>query len=156
MRDPMLQHMRAVLTEHLPRGAFLKRDRDAALFITDAPRRGTCPDWASIGFLADVKDGLARLTPDARWLLRLEAESPEPPSLLCAQLQRIDGPVDAEALKLFAQGLKKLDGGPYDPSFDRNLRQLAAVTLRKHEARGGLYACGLIQYRIDRRERHEA
>ena len=150
MRDPMLERMRLALSDLLPWGAFLKRDRGSALFVTDAPRRGACPDWSSVGFLAREADGLACLTPDAGWLAQLEARWPEPPDLMCAQLRRGSGPVDGQVLELFAMGLKILDGGPFDPAFDRRLRQLAAVTLREQRARGGLYACGLVRYEIEK------
>ena len=140
----MLERMRAALRAALPEGAFLKLDRGDALFVTDAPRRGECPDWA--GFECEITNGLARLTPGKAWLLALEAEYPEPPDFLCASLRR-GGEPDAEVLKLFAMGLKK------DPGFGRKLRQTAAARLRKHETLGGLYACGILNYRMERERR---
>lgn len=146
----MVAEMRRVLRAMLPAGAFLKRDRDATLFVTDAPRRGPCPDFGAADFESSVEGGLARLTPGARWLHALEAEYPEPPDGLCAGLARFRGEPDRVALALFAEGLKQLDGAPRDPAYERRLRQLAAVTLREHSARGGLYACGLVNYLIEK------
>lgn len=142
----------------LPEGAFLRRDRGDGLFISDAPRREPNADWraqfAEAGFVCEFADGLARLTPGADWLSRLEAETPEPPDFLCASLMRFANlPPGDEALKLFALGLRALDGG--DPAeaaaFDRRLRQRAAVALRDGSKKngGGLYACALIHTFIE-------
>lgn len=138
--------MRAVL----PQNAFLRRDRGDALFITDAPRRGMNPDWASLGFLCETKDGLARITPGPIWLNALESEYAVPPDRLCRTFARFKGTPSPASIQLFALGMKMLDGGPYDPAFDRNLRQTAAEALRKHENCGGLYACALIHHRIEK------
>lgn len=138
----MIERMRAALLPLLPEGAFLRLDRGEALFVTDAPRRGACPDFDAVGFLCRVENGLAYLAPGPEWLLTLEAEYPEPPNPLCASLKRFDGPPDDKTIRLFCLGLKQ----PGSAAYDRRLRQLAAATLRKHEARGGLYACGLVQY----------
>ena len=146
----MTGEMRRALRALLPAGAFLKRDRGPALFVTDAPMRGPCPDWGTAGFDGIVENGLARLTPGAMWVYRLEERFPEPPDGLCASLARFRGTPDAPALRLLAAGMKQLDGAPYDPAYGRRLRQLAAVTLREHNARGGLYACGLVNYLIEK------
>ena len=140
----MLERMRAALRAALPAGAFLKLDRGDALFVTDAPRRGDCRDWA--GFECEVRKWLAFLTPGRPWLRALEAEYPEPPDFLCASLKR-GGEMDGAVLKLFAMGLKR------DPEFGKRLRQTAAERLRNHEAMGGLYACGILNYRMERERR---
>lgn len=134
----------------LPEGAFLRRDRGAALYVTDAPRRGGTADWRSAGFLCREAGGLLRLTPDDRWLRRLEALYPEPPDPLCAALKRFSGPVDPEVLRLFARGVKPLDGGADDPLYDRALRRRAALCLRTHDPGGGLYACALLNHLIEK------
>lgn len=132
--------------EQLPPGAFLRRDRGEALFVTDAPRRGVVPDLRAIDFLSDEAGGLLYLTPGPAWLLRLSAAHPDPPDHLCRTLYRLEGPIPREVLTLFAMGLKSLDGGPPDPRFDRQLRQMAALALREHRPMGGLYACGIVRF----------
>ena len=144
----MLDRMRGALRAVLPAGAFLKLDRGTALFVTDAPRRGPCPRWP--GFDCVIENGLARLTPDARWLRALEDEYPQPPDFLCAYLRRGGEPDDA-ALKLFALGLKRLNGATND-DYSRRLREAAAMRLRNHEGLGGFYACGILNHLIERKE----
>ena len=136
----------------LPKGAFLRRDRGEALFVTDAPRRGGCPDWGALGFECEVSAGLAHLTPGKVWVIELEALYPEPPDFLCQTLRR-GGEIDGEALSLFSMGLKRLDGAARDREYDKRLRQMAAVRLREHGSMGGLYACGIIHFMIERKER---
>ena len=150
MSDPLVAAMRRAIQNVLPRGAFLRRDRGEALFVTDASRRGAAIDWASIGFIRESRDGLDHLTPAPKWLGALEAEYPEPPDPLCAAFQRFNGKPGPEALRLFAAGMKAMDAGQRDASYDRRLRQLAAVTLREHQSGGGLYACALVRYRMEK------
>ena len=133
----------------LPPGAFLRRDRGDALYVTDAPRRGADADWGGAGFLCRTEDGLAYLTPGPRWLSQLEARYPEPPDPLCASFVRFTGEPDAEVLRLFARAVKQLDGG-VDPHFNRQLRQCAAARLREHRSGGGLYACALANHLIEK------
>ena len=150
MTDPFAARIREAARSALPPVAFLKRDRGEALFISDAPRWNDSPDWPAAGFLCEIRDGLARLTPDARWLSSLEAEYDGPPDHLSATLTQFRGTPSPKALCLFALGMKMLDGGSFDPAFDRQLRQTAAAALRRHENCGGLYACALLRYRIGR------
>lgn len=150
MSDPFALRLRAAAQSALPPGAFLRRDRGDALFVTDAPRRGANPDWTAPGFHCACQGGLARLTPGPDWLSALEDEYPAPPDPFCAAFVRFRGMPGPGALRLFALGMKILDGGPYDPAFDRRLRQTAAETLRNHASGGGLYACALIRYIIER------
>ena len=150
MSNPFAETVRRVAAELLPPGAFLRRDRGEALFVTDAPLRAPETDWTArfgeVGFACRIEGGLARLTPDARWLQRLADAYPEPPDDLCASLRRFDGPVDAPSLHLFARGLKALDAGTRDDGFSRAVRQRAAVCLRDStQSGGGLYACALLQ-----------
>ena len=133
--NDLTRELRAAAASLLPEGAFLRRDRGDALFVTDAPRRGTLPDGPKVGFLCETDNGLARLTPGPEWLERLEARHPDPPDPLCASLRHFHGPPDAEILRLFAAGAKLLDGAPNDPTYTRRVRQAAAVALR--ERRGG-------------------
>jgi hypothetical protein len=144
----MIERMRQTLAAALPPGAFLKRDRGEALFVTDAPRRGPCPDWAELDFEAAEAGGLAHLTPGAGWLLALEAACDEPPDFLCASLRRFTGPPEDGARRLFAQGLKCLDDPRQFSAYDRALRQRAAAALRGGVDGGGLYACALLRHQI--------
>ena len=138
----------------LPPGAFLRRDRGAALYVTDAPRMavpgGAAADWAAAGFLHGERGGLMVLTPSEKWLRRLEETFVEPPDFLCASFRRFAGRPDMEALRLFARGVKALDGGADDPRYARLLRQRAAVCLREHLPGGGLYACALVNHMIEK------
>lgn len=144
----MIERMRRALAAALPPGAFLKRDRGEALFVTDAPRRGPCPDWAALDFEAALAGGLARLTPGAGWLRALEAACDEPPDCFCASLRRFMGQPEDGARRLFAQGLKCLDDPRQFSVYDRALRQRAAVALRGGVGGGGLYACALLRHQI--------
>ena len=145
MNDPFVRRLRAAAASALPPGAFLRRDRGDALFVTDAARRGASIGWAALGFLCDTRDGLERLTPDARWLRALAEAHPLPPDHLTATLSGYDGPIPTDTLKLFARGCKRLEGAP-DPGWDKALRQHIARALREHRNDGGLYACALLRY----------
>ena len=156
MNDSLIRALRDAAAAPLPDGAFLRRDRGDALFITDAPRR--CPEanWPSLmegtGFVCKVENGLMRLWPDESWLSRLEDAHPDPPDDLCAGLLRFRGLApEPESLALFTLGARCLDGDGNTARFDRLLRQRTAVCLRLNRTRpmdpphgGGLYACALI------------
>lgn len=144
------ERLREAAAAVLPDGAFLKRDRADALFVTDAPRRRPDANWAerfaAAGFVCEIADGLARLTPGQRWLDALEARCPEPPDMFCASLARFAGrEADPAALRLFAMGLRLLDGGRGGDLWEKQLRQRAAQCLRAGEGGGGLYACALLR-----------
>lgn len=153
--------LRAAASAALPEGAFLRRDRGDALFVTDAPRLRPEGDWpaalAQAGFACAQSGGLLRLVPDARWPKQLEAYWPEPPDDLCASLRRFRGiEPEAESLRLFALGAKCLEVGGDAARFDRLLRQRTAVCLRlnalnpeKTPRGGGLYACALLDYALE-------
>ena len=142
--------IRAAARALLPEGAFLRRDRGGALYVTDAPRFGKAVDWAGAGLICREDGRLAFLTPGPVWLRRLEDLYPEPPDHLCAMLRRFGGPPDDAALELFAAGVKLLDGEARDAGYDRRLRQRAAVCLREHLPGGGLYACALVGHLMDK------
>ena len=140
----------------LPDRAFLRRDRGEGLFVTNAPRLEPGVDWPAkaktAGFEAALRGSLMVLSPGAVWAARLEARFPEPPDFLCGSLFRFAGLAsEGGALRLFANGLRILDGGEGVMVYDRQLRQLAAAALR--EGRGaGLYACALVLYLIKEAE----
>ena len=161
MSSPLSFALREAAAAALPPGAFLRRDRGDALFVTDAPRLRPEADWPRLfsgaGFACVVENGLALLAPDAGWLDRLEGSRPEPPDALCASLLRFRGLApEAESLRLFALGARALDGGEDGARFDRLLRQRAAACLRlnrmdhDHSPRGGgLYACALLDHELE-------
>ena len=95
MNDSLPEALRDAARDALPSGAFLRRDRGAALFITDAPRHRP------------------------------------------------------QSLRLFALGVRILDGESGAEAYDRLLRRRMAVCLRS--GGGGLYACALIKYLIERK-----
>ena len=140
--------LRTAAAAALPEGAFLRRDRDDALFVTDAPRFGFRLDLAArlfeAGFYCTDNGGLLRLWPAEIRLTRLEAACPDPPAAL------------SQSLKLFALGLRCLDGGDGAIRFDRQLRQRAATCLRLNAMNpsdptrgGGLYACALLDHELE-------
>lgn len=155
MNDRPDRAARQILAPLIPGRAFLRRDRDAALFITNAPRIAPDPAFENAvreaGFITAEENGLMRISPGPAWLLNLEAEYPAPPDHLSGTLLRFKGEAPVpEAMALFALGLRILDGDPPDNYEDR-LRRCAAVCLRKH-AGGGLYACAVVNHLI-RKER---
>jgi len=137
--NDLCRALRAAVRAALPPGAFLRRDRGDALFITDAPRIDPHTDRAAAlreaGFICAGADGLLRLWPAESWLMRLEAATPDPPDDLCRSLIRFRGmSPDGASLGLFALGLRCLDGGEGAARFDRLLRQRAAQCLRERRA----------------------
>ena len=153
--------LRATAAAALPEGAFLRRDRGDALFVTDAPRIDSRMDWAArlsdAGFYCAGNGRLLRLWPAEVWLTRLEAACPVPPDALCRSLSRFRGhSPDGESLKLYAFGMRCLDGGDGAAHFDRQLRQRAAACLRLNAMNppdptrgGGLYACALLDHELE-------
>lgn len=156
MRSAFASALRGAARAALPEGAFLRRDRGDALFVSDAPRLCPGADLAEAlsraGFRCAIDGGLARLYPGEIWLTRLEAEFPEPPDALCRSLRLFAAlPPEEESLRLFTLGLRALDGEACAALYDRRLRQRAAQCLRLNRtgpqspARGGgLYACALL------------
>lgn len=137
--NDLCRALRAAATAALPPGAFLRRDRGNALFITDAPRIDPRADLtaalAEAGFACAGADGLLRLWPAESWLAQVEAATPDPPDDLCRSLIRFRGQFpDGASLGLFALGLRCLDGGEGAARFDRLLRQRAAQCLRERRA----------------------
>lgn len=157
----LAQILRDAAAATLPAGAFLRRDRGDALFVTDAPRISARMDWAGAlfeaGFYCTGSGGILRLWPAEVWLTRLEAACPDPPDTLCQSLLRFRGRIpDGESLKLFAFGMRCLDGGDGAARFDRQLRQRAAACLRLNAMNpsdptrgGGLYACALLDHELE-------
>lgn len=149
----LMAEMRAQLRNHLPDGAFLRRDRGDGLLITNAPAIGAFPDSIP-DFLSERCGNLARILPDVHWIDRLESVYTEPPNYFCKTLLRFRGQsANRENLMLFAQGLKLQDAGSSAaPSeyraYERALRQRCAAALRGGAYSGGLYACALLLAQI--------
>lgn len=121
----------------LPQGAFLRRDRGDALYITDAPRLG----WNGplTGFSVEICGSLARITPLAGAMTRCDYA----PDMLAQELSGMKG-ASQEALELFVECLKCVeapDRGTYGRC-DRRVRQAAAKALRAGGGEG-LYYCAL-------------
>ena len=154
MSSDLCRALRDAAEAPLPPGAFLRRDRGDALFVTDAARRDPGTDWperfSRAGFVCRGREQLIFLTPAHTWIARLEDEYPDPPDHFCATLSRFRGlEADGESLTLFALGAKALDGGESLERYDRLLRQRAAVCLRAKDGGGGLYGCAVVRYLIN-------
>ena len=149
--------LRAAAASALPPGAFLRRDRGEALYVTDAPRflpgdDGWLRRLEQAGFRCRVRGALCRLTPDDRWFARLTEAFPEPPDDLSRSVRDFSDPAADDSLyALFAAGVKLLDAGARaEPAaalaYRRALRQTVAVCLRNHTKPAGLYACAVIAH----------
>lgn len=160
MRSGVARALRAAASCALPGGAFLRRDRGDALFVTDAPRLRSPEDLREAlgraGFACAVDGDLLRLYPGEAWLARLEAEYPKAPDTLCESLRRFAGLTpDTHSLGLFTLGAKAMDGGEGAEEFERLLRRRAAECLRLNRTQpdanprgGGLYACALLRFEM--------
>lgn len=132
----------------LPPGAFLRRDRGAALYVSNAPARLENADALAaalrkMGFHTVLDGALMRLVPRRERLLALENALP-PPDALALSMERWRGmAATAENLALFCMGVKCLESGLETEIFHRRLRQSAAAALRLGGG-GGLYACAMV------------
>ena len=148
MGFPLDDHPLRAVAEGFARsraGAFLKRDRGGALYITDAPRFGAVS--VPLGFAGEMRGGLMLLSPEdsyaeafAEWALPRCADDP-----LFADFARFSGrAADAGSRALFIEGLKAVEArAPYCgiAAYDRRLRGLAAEALRLGAGGGALRAC---------------
>ena len=150
-----IREMRSRLRALLPPRAFLKRDRGDMLFVSNAP--AIDPGFADVlGFTVVRRGQLAAFMPEAEWLVRFEARHRQPPDRLCTELMRFRGmPVADETLRCFVRGAKLMELSEIPPnevaSFDRAVRQLAAVAQRGGMDGGGLYALALIDYSLEQK-----
>lgn len=129
--------LRDYVRSALPQGAFLRRDRGDALYITDAPRLG----WTGplSGFSVEIRGPLARISPLAGTMACCDYA----PDRLARELSGMKG-TSPEALGLFIECLKCVEApdiGAYGRC-DRKLRQAAAKGLRAGGGEG-LYYCAL-------------
>lgn len=135
----------------LPERAFLRRDREDALYVTDAPRfadaQALREALAERGFLCEMRGERMAIFSDAARLTELEARC-SPPDFFCASLEKLRALAPStEALKLFAVGVRLLEHSER-LTYSRRARQLAAVCLRTRS--GGAYACALIDFALRR------
>ena len=147
---------REMILPHLPERAFLRRDRDGALFITNAPQFADASSLTALlqarGFLCARNGSFLTLSPGPALLSAFELRH-DPPDHFCKTLLRFRGqsPSD-DALRLFARGVQLLEHA--DPAgtdgYFRRTRQLAALSLRNHQ--GGAYACALICHTLSQRK----
>lgn len=129
--------LRALAAAQLPEGAFLRRDRGDALYVTNAPAKG----WSgNIEGFTVVTDGiLARLTPDEHTIKTCDFA----PDRLAHELERFNGFSD-EAIAIFTACVKCAEA-PDEIAFekcDRMLRQAAAKAMRGGGG-DGFYYCAL-------------
>ena len=137
--------LRALAAAQLPEGAFLRRDRGGALYVTNAPAKGWSGDIK--GFSAKISGGIAKLTPDGGTMQTCDFV----PDALAKELSRFTG-VSDEAITVFAACIKCAeapDAVSYEKC-DRMLRQSAAKALRAGGGEG-LYYCALALAEAGRR-----
>ena len=129
--------LRAEAASALPEGAFLRRDRGAALYVTNAPAKGWHGELP--GFNVVINGALAFITPDETTLQRCDYL----PDRLAEELSPMRG-ASAEALEIFAECVKCIETPMAEAvdKCDRRLRQAAAAALRTGGGEG-LYYCAL-------------
>lgn len=137
----------------LPERAFLRRDREGALLITNAPKFTDAAvlidHFQMRGFVCtDINDCL-RISPGPAHITAFELRC-EPPDHFCKSLLRFRGQEpSAEAAALFARGVQLIENA--DPGrlteYMKQTRQLAALSLRTRQ--GGVYACALIAHILE-------
>lgn len=145
-----LTPMRGVVLTLLPKvqGIFLRCDRGAALYVSNAPARsGEQADWESAGFSVRNTETLLFLTPNQCWLEPFctwagPADDEWVRSLAAASF----GEVEDADLRLWTTGVKLLEMGADEKAaaeYDRQVRQRAAVCLRQRHGGGALRASAL-------------
>jgi len=115
-------------------GAFLRCDRGEALYVTNAPARtDACIDWAQAGFTARHEGKLTFLTPDPQWLERFVCwaeEQVETPCLSRMLHEVCFGGPDEEDMRLWIEGIKRLEMKADAADYEKLVRQRAADCLR--------------------------
>ena len=137
--------LRALAAAQLPQGAFLRRDRGGALYVTNAPAKGWSGDIS--GFSVEISGGIVKLTPDGDTMQSCDFA----PDTLAKELSRFTGASD-EAIAVFAACVKCAEA-PDPVSYekcDRMLRQTAAKAMRTGGGEG-LYYCALALAEAGRR-----
>ena len=122
-------------------GAFLRRDRGGALYISDAPRFGDVN--APEGFRVEIEGALARFYIKPEALEKICDEFGFKEDQLARELRRFKGASEGAA-RLFSDILKAMEASQTGAwaALDRRVRQAAAVAMRGGEGEG-LYYCAL-------------
>lgn len=142
--------LREILRPLLPDRAFLRRARSDDAFVTNAPQLGEV-SLEVHGFRCRAEKGLLFISPSAEMLTGFELDHPDPPDFFCRSLLRFRGaPPCAEALSLFAVGVRLLESADENEArlYIRRVRSLAALSLR--ENLGGAYGCALLAHQISK------
>lgn len=147
------RRLRDTLTPLLPTGAFLRRDRGDALFVTNAACIDKTSAWPqifeAIGYSCETRGSLLALSPSYDFFSEWEQHAP--PDFFCETLLRFRNlPPCAEATQLFIDGVKLLEQPVHIEKYIQRVRELAAVCLRTSQ--GGVYGCALIAYVLERKE----
>lgn len=142
--------MRRAATEQIVgiRGAFLRCDRGESLYATNAQARAAAPvDWARVGFEARQVGGVTLLTPRVEWIARFEAwaEAATRQRQLTDAIQNACfGEIEDEDVRLWIDGVKRLEMRGDVKTYEKAVRQRAAACLRRRRGGGALRACALI------------
>lgn len=131
--------VREMVSKAIPDGAFLRRDRENALFITNAPAKGEIAPLYD--FIVEINGPMARIHIKPSSMERISNALDLPDSILSHELTRFKE-TSPEAAQLFSDILKALDNPPgadFD-SLDRRVRRAAAVAMRSGGG-DGLYHC---------------
>lgn len=136
--------LRAAVRALLPGGAFLRIDREEALFVTDAPRRGAGPDLVEAlekaGFSACTRGGLLAMVPKDEWMPRLTEALGAPEDEQSALLKRLlKRSVSAQDRAAWICAVKCMECGCASAAAQRRIRACAAVALRTGRGGGALY-----------------
>ena len=131
--------IRDMVAGFIPRGAFLRRDRGRALYVTDAPAKGGLGCMAR--FFAETDGVIAHIYIVPQTMEDIAGELELSDDALSEELKRFRGG-SPEAAALFSDILKDLEApaGADITGLDRRLRQAAAVALRAGGGQG-LYFC---------------
>ena len=138
-------NLRRFVAAPLPEGAFLRRDRGNALYITNAPSKG----WTGMldGFSVEQQGMMARLS----ILPEMIEKCDYAPDSLAFELERFRG-VSQDAAAIFTECVKCIEAPEQIlwEKCDRNLRQAAAAAMRSGCGEG-LYYCALALAEAKRR-----
>ena len=130
---------RDMISPHIADGAFLRRDRGDALYITNSPARGKNVEIIGFSVESDGKIARIRISPDCLENFARQMELSE--DMLSKELSRFMGGSEDSAA-LFAEIMKAMENPPGADIYalEKRLRQTAAAALRKGGGEG-LYWC---------------
>ena len=130
------------------RGAFLRCDRGDRLYVTNAQiKMREAIDWRKAGFHAENVGNLTFLTPDKGWIGRFAewiGQEVREKRFSDTVRNACFGETDEEDMKLWIDGMKRLEMKGDAAGYEKLVRQRAAVCLRERRGGGTLPACALI------------